>query len=185
MKLLFPIFVILLFVCGCGGETAAPTTSTVASPEPPGEVLPPEEPQPKIWRDTVRIPLTFALGELDTDERLLKKITAEVAELTKQHAGWRMVVRGHLDGLEASGRVDSRARPNEAVGPELSLARAELVADSLRAAGIADSLLTVENAGGDFPVDGQGPRTSKPLSEHLRDRRVEIILLPAGEPEGN
>lgn len=109
-------------------------------------------------------PLQFAPGTA----RLSAEDRAWVAELAERLAGGdeRIHVRGHSDGLGASGRQQ-----------RVSLERARAVAEALVAGGVTPARLDVEGWGARQPVDSNASAAGR-----ARNRRVDLVLSTGAEP---
>lgn len=107
------------------------------------------------------VPFAFNSAQLPDKS---KHILGQLAEVLIRNPSTRITVVGHTD---SRGAAEYNRR--------LSLSRARAVAAYLRGEGVSDERISTQGVGKDAPLPDQGG------VDAARQRRVEIIIQPAGE----
>ena len=162
---------------GSAAETEPVAADPAAAPskEPVASIIRPDvapDPVVDLPPEPLRLTLTFPQGSALTEDA--ERQLAALVESDAVAEGWPIVLRGHSD-----------AGGSDAANLRVSRRRAETVADWLVERGIERERLRILAFGEQNPVAPNArPDATPDEAGRARNRRVEILVAPGGEPPG-
>lgn len=183
MPLLLAAGTAVLAMSGCRGPDTDLPEETEASAAADPAVTPTEQPvasiiRPEVVPDPVvdlppeplRLTVTFPEGSALTEDA--KRRLAAMMQSDAVAEGWPIVLRGHSD-----------AAGSDAANLRVSRRRAEAVAEWLVDKGIERERIHILAFGEQNPVAPNArPDATPDEAGRARNRRVEILVAPGGEP---